>query len=356
MYHTYFNAPTLMGYAYSPGPASPWVFRGCDTGGATTNGITCTGTVLFYAPLEQGPPVLGSLGNTIYYGTSTLYRSTDTGLTHTAVSQTFPGPISAIGIAPTDDGVRLVGGMGGGLFGTVTGTTPLTDFDSSGTIPDVFVARTVIDPTAVSTAYVTLAAFGVTNVWKTTSLVTTPVWTSAAGTGITGLPLVPVNAFIIDPVDSDRLYAGTDIGVYTSPDGGATWSPFGTGLPKVAVFDMALTPGPPAGRKVRIATHGRGMWEIAAMGPTAAPANIGGRVADSRGMGIPGVMVRITSSDGSVNLTARTSPFGYYNFEDVPTGLSYILSASHKRYTFDPASIIYQHQDEAANLNFTGSP
>lgn len=356
MYHTYFSAPTLMGYAYSAGPALPWVFRGCETGGATTNGITCTGTVLFYAPLEQGPPVLGSLGNTIYYGTSTLYRSTDTGLTHTAVSQTFPGPISAIGIAPTDDGVRLIGGSGGGLFGTVTGTTPLTDFDSSGTIPDEFVARTVIDPNDVATAYVTLADFGVTNVWKTTSLVTTPVWTSAAGTGITGLPLVPVNAFIIDPADSDRLYAGTDIGVYTSANGGATWAPFGTGLPKVAIFDMALTPGPTASRKVRIATHGRGMWEIAALAPSAAPANIGGRVADSRGMGIPNVVVRVTSSDGTVNLTARTSAFGYYSLENVPTGQSYVISASHKRYTFDPPSIVYQHQDEASNLNFTGSP
>ena len=39
--------------------------------------------------------------------------------------------------------------------------------------------------------------------------------TSTSWTAInTGLPDVPVNAFVVDPVDSSHLYAGTDIGVY----------------------------------------------------------------------------------------------------------------------------------------------
>jgi hypothetical protein len=42
-------------------------------------------------------------------------------------------------------------------------------------------------------------------------------------------------------------------------DGGANWVPFGIGLPRVAVFDMGI----PNGKRVlRVATHGRGMWEI----------------------------------------------------------------------------------------------
>ncbi|MBK6991525.1 MAG: DUF11 domain-containing protein [Chitinophagaceae bacterium] len=73
------------------------------------------------------------------------------------------------------------------------------------------------------------------------------------------MPQIPVNAFIIDPANSNNLFAGTDIGVYGSTNGGTTWLPYGTGLPRVAVFDMAIT-GLPA-KVLRIATHGRGMWQ-----------------------------------------------------------------------------------------------
>lgn len=259
MFHTYFNATTLQGYGYTSDGVNPtegtWAFRGCQSGGSTTNGITCNGTILFYAPLEQGP----GTPNTIYYGSDRLYRSADNGANHTVVSQnpiSSGVPISAIGISPQNDNVRVAGLSNGGLFGTSTGSTTLADLDPSNTIPNNFVARVVIDPNSATTAYVTLSAFGVTNVWKTTNLsATPPTWTAAAS----GIPAVPVNAFVVDPFNSSNLFAGTDIGVYVSSDGGTSWLPFGTGLPRVAVFDMAIHP---LTRTLRIATHGRGMWEL----------------------------------------------------------------------------------------------
>jgi hypothetical protein len=74
-----------------------------------------------------------------------------------------------------------------------------------------------------------------------------------------GIPRVPVSGFAVDPQDSNILYAGTDIGVYHSTDGGLNWSPLGTGLPRVAVFDVAISN---VQRLLRIATHGRGIFEI----------------------------------------------------------------------------------------------
>ncbi|MCY7346426.1 MAG: hypothetical protein LH614_09435, partial [Pyrinomonadaceae bacterium] len=262
MYHTYFNNGGLQGYSTVSTTASAsdgnWTFRGCQGAGTTTNGITCGGAVLFYAPLEQGP----GNPNSIYYGTDRLYRSTDAGLTHTVVSQnpiTSSVPISAIGISPQNDNVRIVGQSNGGIWGTTTGSTTLTNLDAGNAVPNQFVARAVIDPNNVNTAYVSLAGFGVAGVWRTTNLNSgSPTWSNISGSGGTALPQVPVSAFLVDPTNSNTLYAGTDIGVYSSSDGGASWTPFGTGLPRVAVFDMAIT----ANRTLRIATHGRGMWEM----------------------------------------------------------------------------------------------
>ncbi len=258
MYHTYFNASTLQGYGFVATTATAtegnWTFRGCN--GVSGNGIPCGGAVLFYAPLEQGP----GTPNTIYYGANILYRSSDLGANHTAVSQNLTNPISAIGISPQNDNVRIVGQNNGGIFGTSTGSSTLADLDALGVVPNNFVARAVVDPNSTTTAYVTLSAFGVTNVWKTTTLsAVNPTWTAAVGSGGTALPLVPVNAFVVDPTNSNNLFAGTDIGVYVSTDAGTSWNPFGTGLPAVAVFDMVIHP---VTRTLRIATHGRGLWEL----------------------------------------------------------------------------------------------
>ena len=259
MYHTYFNSSTLQGYAFHSSPATAfenWAFRGCN--GVGGNGIPCGGSVLFYAPLEQGP----GTPNTIYYGADVLYRSSDTGLNHTAVSQILPNPISAIGISPQDDNVRIVGLSDGGIYATTFGSPFLNDIDPGNAVPIAFIARAVVDPNNSNTAYVTLSSFGTVNVWKTTDLNNpVPTWFAASGFGSSVLPQVPVSAFLVDPADSNYLYAGTDIGMYASINGGISWEPFGTGLPRVAVFDIAKT----SGNLIRIATHGRGMWQTPAM-------------------------------------------------------------------------------------------
>jgi hypothetical protein len=260
MYHTYFNQTNAMGYARVTTTAAAtegnWAFFGCGFLGSTPNGMTCTATaILFYAPMETGP----GNPNTLYFGSDVLYRSTDGGTSVTKVSQepiSSGVAISAIGISPQNDNVRVVGLRTGGIFGTTTGSSTLINLDAANTVPNGFIARIAIDPNNVNTAYVTLSSFGFVSVWKTTNLNdANPTWTAAA----TGIPNVPVNAFAIDASNSNNLYAGTDIGVYISEDAGASWVPFGTGLPIVAVFDMAIHP---VTKVLRIATHGRGLWEI----------------------------------------------------------------------------------------------
>jgi hypothetical protein len=287
MYHAYFTRTnSQIGYASaSTGTGArqgTWHFFGC-LGTTPANGITCGDTVLFYAPLALGP----GTPNTVYFGTDRLYRSADGGVTHTVVSQApfVTGiPVSAIGVSLQDDNVRIVGLNNGRVFATSIGANPMVDV--TGGWAAKYIARAVIDPSVKTTAYVTLDGYGTTShIWKTTNLsAATPTWTA------TGFSIdVPVNAFVVDPGNSNFLYAGTDIGVFFSGDGGVTWNPYGTGLPRVAVFDMKIVPN---GHTLRIGTHGRGAWEIPAAGNQTFALTV-----STLGTGAGAV----TSNDGSIN-------------------------------------------------------
>jgi len=272
MYHTYYNQTTAMGFARVTTVASAnsgnWnPFFGCGFGGSTANGISCPASaILFYAPMALGP----GNPNTVYFGSDRLYRSADLGATMPAVSQVLVAgqAITAIGVAPSNDNVRLAGTRNGRVFMTATGSATLTDVTSpsmpaphpSDANQRRAIGRFAIHPTNPDVAYVAFGGYGVAggqHVWRTSNLTTgAPTWVPSG----TGIPDVPVNALVIDPAQPNNVYAGTDIGVYASSDAGATWTPYTTGMPRVAVFDLTLQ-HTGTHRVIRAATHGRGIWE-----------------------------------------------------------------------------------------------
>ena len=200
MYHTFFNQTNnFIGFdrtnlgACALAVKDSWEFRGggfsndptpsCDgTAFTLSNGINAADTVLFYAPMALGPGGSGN-PNTLYFGTNKLYRSIDRGDTMTIVSQNplIAGvAVSAIGISPSDDNVRIVGMRNGNVFATTTGSSTLTNtafpFPTNATASTTnrHIGRAVIDPANSNTAYVTLSYY--TNpatagqIWRTTNL------------------------------------------------------------------------------------------------------------------------------------------------------------------------------------------
>ena len=65
-----------------------------------------------------------------------------------------------------------------------------------------------------------------------------------------------------DPVRRGLLYAGTETGVYYSPDDGAHWHPLQLNLPRASVRDLAVH-----GSDLIAATHGRAMWVLDDISP-----------------------------------------------------------------------------------------
>ena len=110
------------------------------------------------------------------------------------------------------------------------------------------------DPTNSDVAYITYSGFGTDHVFKTTDGGNS--WNAIDN----GLPDLPTNTIAIDPLNPDDLYVGNDLGVYYSNDGGSTWSPYSESLPEATmIYDLNVVN--PPNRKLRIATHGHGIWQ-----------------------------------------------------------------------------------------------
>lgn len=87
--------------------------------------------------------------------------------------------------------------------------------------------------------------------------------------------------------------------------------------------------------------------------PTAATVSVGGRVMTTRGKGISNVVVTMTDSSGNVRTTTSLDS-GYYRFDDVEVGETYILSVRGKRYIFNQSSQVMNINEETNDINFIG--
>ncbi|MEJ7701592.1 MAG: carboxypeptidase-like regulatory domain-containing protein [Pyrinomonadaceae bacterium] len=90
---------------------------------------------------------------------------------------------------------------------------------------------------------------------------------------------------------------------------------------------------------------------VSALPPTAASVSVGGRVMTASGRGIVNVSLILTDSNGQIR-TARTSAFGYYHFDAVQAGETYILSAVGKRFTFSQPVQVLNVNEAIDAVNF----
>jgi hypothetical protein len=195
-----------------------------------------------------------------------MWRTTDGATNWSQASDIVGGfgSFSAIAVAPTNANNVLAGTLDGFIHRTDIGLSS----DETTVWPfaqprDGFVSSLTFDPGDANTAYATYSTFNTIpsdrHVYKSTDAGQT--WVGIDGTGATGLPDVPIHSLIVDPTNTSRLYVGTDLGVFVTLDGGASWARENTGFANVAT-EWLTTNGSGGTINIFAFTHGRGVWRV----------------------------------------------------------------------------------------------
>jgi len=244
---------------------------------AGTTGLTFSDAG-FLTDIFAPPASLDSTGRIFFTFTNTrVYKTINGGLNWTVIARvntaptiglpagrTFRSTAYDLGVSPLDLNRIAIGASGGFIDITTDGGINWVDLNMISLVPGYgsFVSNvTWADNQTIWIASAAQAA-GSNRVLKGTIPNEGDSWTGATWVvKQNGLPDLPVTKLILDPRDATRntLYAATHVGVYRTTDGGNAWLPYGTGLPNVRVSDMYM---PPDGGYLRIATYGRGVWEI----------------------------------------------------------------------------------------------
>ena len=105
---------------------------------------------------------------------------------------------------------------------------------------------------------------------------------------------MPIRSVVIDNTPASNIYLGAEIGVYTKPMNGNTWSLYNPGLPNVSIEEMEINYG---SSTIKAATWGRGIWEYSVISRNNYPKILNTKISDppTSNKPIEGISQMITS-------------------------------------------------------------
>lgn len=242
-------------------------------GGATffsaTTGIADTGfppTPLVMDPTDP---------QRLWAGGTAIWRTDNAAGVWTQASSGLGGKgITCIAVSLSDPNHVLAGRINGSIIRTNQGLTAT----STTTWPSLqlrtgIVSSVAFDPSTSNIAYATYSTFNQrpadAHVLKTTDGGAS--WEGIDGSGANKIPDIRVYSIVVNPGNTSILYAGTDLGIFTSSDGGSNWIK-DAGFPNVPTRWLALNSY--AGNFTLFAfTYGRGAWRVD-LGPAPIPPTV----------------------------------------------------------------------------------
>jgi photosystem II stability/assembly factor-like uncharacterized protein len=242
-------------------------FYKSTNGGSTflrsMNGIPTAGSgqgdgtsdrTLFISPFSMDP----NNSNTIVAGTYRVWRTTNSAASWTSISGDLTGDgtgssgskISTVIVSKGNSNVIYVG-CSNGRVQVTTDAGATWNLRTSG-LPVAYCTRIATNPNDPAAAFATFSGFSSGNkVYKTTNYGVN--WTNISN----NLPNIPVSCIVVNPSNVNNIYIGTDLGVFSTVDGGNSWAQDNNGLANVSVADLDYRT---SDNKLFAATHGRSMY------------------------------------------------------------------------------------------------
>jgi len=208
----------------------------------------------FNGPFE----VANTDGMVLYAGAQRLFKSTNGGFSWQATTENFidgGNTVLDITIDPNDENHVYVS------TSPTANNSPkvMQSYDGGATwdimegLPNAIAIDIAIAPDNPDNAYIVFGGLDNENVFRT--LDGGDTWENIEN----GLPDLPCLTIAVDPLYPEILYLGNDLGVYVSQNGGEDWAAFCNRLPDAVIalhISFSITD-----RKVRVATHGSGVWQ-----------------------------------------------------------------------------------------------
>lgn len=199
------------------------------------------------APIALDPVV----STTVYVGFADVWKYTASTKNWTKISSFGGGAADYLSyITVSHDGKYIYAGSQNGAYVSKdAGATweTLMNIPGKGNISDF-----IVHPSDPKRVWISISGYSSSKVFTSNDAGTS--WVSISD----GLPAIPVNCLVYQTNSPDRLYAGTEAGVYYRDNGTVQWIPYNDGLPNVIIGDLEINE---ASGKLRAATFGRGLWE-----------------------------------------------------------------------------------------------
>lgn len=221
------------------------IYRSTNGGASwspSTSGLS--GTAAWVGPILSHP----DSADIFYTARQSVFKSVNGGAHWSSISTGISGTIREMAISKSDPQIMFAT-IGFLVYRSINRGYNWS-LTSSG-LPARTITSVTIHPDSANVVLLSFSGFGTGKVYRSSN-------TGNAWTNITGnLPDAPTNNVLIHPTPGVYI-AATDVGVFITSNFGSTWAELAAGLPSTVAMNLDYHY---ATGKLRVGTHGRGVYE-----------------------------------------------------------------------------------------------